>query len=86
MDPLRATGRSTRLVDEAIQTLFTTGYVEVRDHLDKRMDHNILFERVLSRLLTEHRGVKFNKGNAEYSLFLYTHEHLRPESEQASHM
>lgn len=55
----RCTGQTTRLVDEAIQTLFITGEVVVKDHVDKRQCHIMLYEKVVARLLLEHRRDQF---------------------------
>jgi hypothetical protein len=52
--PARATGQTTRMVDAAIQTLFTTGEVAVRDHVDHRPTHKLLYEKVVARLHLEH--------------------------------
>ena len=50
----RCTGQTTRLVDAAIQTLFTSGEVRVRDHVDHRPTHKFLYEKVVKRLSLEH--------------------------------
>ena len=50
----RRSGRSTRLIDEYIQELFTTGRVRVLDHHSSREAHNDLFVRVITRLKVEH--------------------------------
>lgn len=50
----RCTGQTTRLIDAAIQTLFNTGEVTVRDHLDRRANHRLVYEKVVARLKLEH--------------------------------
>jgi hypothetical protein len=56
----RMTGQTTRIVDEAIQELFTKGEVTVTDHMDPikypqcRMN---AYDRVLRRLNIEHKAV-----------------------------
>lgn len=53
----RATGRTTRLADEAIQTLFTEGKVTVKDHADTKYAQQDLLHKILSRLENEHGGI-----------------------------
>jgi hypothetical protein len=55
----RATGQTTRLIDAAIQTLFTTGEVKPRDHVDRRANHKMVYELVVARLKLEHRREQF---------------------------
>lgn len=55
----RATGQTTRLVDEAIQTLFTTGEVTVRDHVDRLANHRVVYDKVVQRLKLEHSREQF---------------------------
>ncbi len=58
-EPGRCTGQTTRLVDAAIQTLFTEGEVAVRDHIDRRANHQMVYEKVVARLKLEHRREQF---------------------------
>ena len=58
-EPGRATGQTTRLVDAAIQTLFTHGEVKVLDHVDRRANHKMVYELVVARLKLEHRREQF---------------------------
>lgn len=51
---MRASGQTTRLVDEAIQTLFTTGSVVCKDHHDNSRSHTRLMLIVVDRLQQEH--------------------------------
>lgn len=51
---MRRSGMTTRLADQYIQELFTTGYVEVRDHVDTRQMHEYLWKMVIRRLQFEH--------------------------------
>ena len=56
----RRTGRSTRQIDEAIQSLFTTGFILVIDHHEHGTHSKAneqLFDRVLNRLYVEHSEV-----------------------------
>ncbi len=55
----RLTGRSTRLVDDAIQILFTFGEVIIVDHHGTRESNERLFMRVERRLQAEHPGKEF---------------------------
>lgn len=58
-DGKRATGQTTRQIDAAIQTLFTVGEVTVRDHVDRRANHQLVYEKVVARLKLEHRREQF---------------------------
>lgn len=58
-EPGRATGQTTRQIDAAIQTLFTTGEVIVRDHVDRRANHKMVYEKVVARLKLEHSREQF---------------------------
>jgi len=57
----RGTGRTTRLVDKAIQTLFTDKIVLVRDHFNSREAHKHLADRIMDRMHYEHPGVQVEK-------------------------
>ncbi len=54
-DSERCTGRTIRLVDYYIQKLYETGYVVVKDHVDKPICHKECARRVMKRLKNEHR-------------------------------
>ncbi|MGI4822250.1 MAG: hypothetical protein ACRYFV_13655 [Janthinobacterium lividum] len=58
-EPDRCTGQTTRLIDAAIQTLFTEGEVTVRDHVDRPANHKMVYEKVVARLKLEHRRELF---------------------------
>ena len=58
-EPGRATGQTTRMVDAAIQTLFKTGEVIVRDHVDRPANHRMVYDKVVARLKLEHRREQF---------------------------
>lgn len=62
----RATGRSTRLADEAIQTLFTKGFVVIRDHYNNSGAHHYLYNIVVSRLKAEHNLTWFHSTFDKY--------------------
>ena len=55
---MRATGRTTRLVDEAIQNLFNNGRCVAHDHWPEKHAYQYLFERILKRLEIEHNKSK----------------------------
>ena len=55
---MRATGRTTRLVDEAIQNLFNNGRCIAFDHWPDRCADQYLLERILKRLEIEHNKSK----------------------------
>lgn len=60
---MRASGRTTRLVDQAIQELFTKGSTTFMDHhfgenpKQHRRACEFGFDILLKRLASEHRGV-----------------------------
>jgi len=65
----RRTGRSTRIVDAAIQQLFPIGDVFIRDHYDRREGHQRLASIMKRRLDTEHGGrYKFDKKELKFTL------------------
>lgn len=53
---VRRTGRTTRIVDAAIQELFTKGEVQIADH---HHEGNHAMSLFILRMNTEHRGIKF---------------------------
>ena len=55
----RGTGRTTRLVDDAIQRLFNKEPVLVVDHFNHPMANNYLLERIEGRLHNEHPRVMY---------------------------
>lgn len=57
----RATGRTTRKVDELVYMFFTAPYGEwiaVVDHYDGRMADNMLFNKFMKRMDTEYPSVE----------------------------
>lgn len=50
----RATGRTTRAIDGAVQDLFHTGKCVVWDHVNSRKANNMLLDKVIQRLQNEH--------------------------------
>ena len=60
VDLNRATGRTTRLIDQYIQILFTNPNkeIEIIDHYGTQKANEFLARKVLSRLYAEHKGVK----------------------------
>lgn len=54
-EQLRNTGRTTKIVDKAIQTLFIKGVVIAKDHVNERYYNIKIYERILGRLISEHR-------------------------------
>lgn len=52
---LRRTGRTTRIVDTAVQTLFNTGFIRIEDHYwTGKNDDRHIFSVLLKRLYSEH--------------------------------
>jgi len=49
----RRSGRTTRLVDKAIQDLFNEGVSHIEDHFDSKVSHDLLFDKVVRRLKSE---------------------------------
>lgn len=59
---LRRTGRTTRIVDAAIQTLFEAGIVKIMDHdfdfrLSDNKRNNEVLQLVVNRIRNEHNAV-----------------------------
>ena len=57
----RATGRTTRELDELVYRFFTAPYGEwiaVVDHYDGRMANDMLFNKFMKRMETEHPSVE----------------------------
>ena len=50
-------GRTTRIIDKAIQRLFNGERVAVYDHYDTLKTHNLLAKKIERRLQIEHYGV-----------------------------
>lgn len=73
-DQNRRTGRTTRLVDEAIQTIFTKGTWTARDHYDDIHAHRTLFQRVMDRLNREH-NFSYYLGKGDLSLGVSANAH-----------
>jgi len=57
---MRRSGRTTRLIDEAVQALFNNGSVVVYDHHPTKRADERLFEMLLERLSREHEINKTN--------------------------
>lgn len=53
---MRGTGRTTRLVDEYVQKLYSTPNtaIEIRDHWQDNLGHRHLIERIKTRFRNEH--------------------------------
>ena len=55
---MRKNGNTTRIIDEAVQTLFTKGEVTIVDHYGTEIASTNAFYRFLDRLEAEHfRGM-----------------------------
>lgn len=50
----RRSGRTIKLVDKAVNELFTNGEAIVKDHYDSRESHTDLLKLIIRRLHTEH--------------------------------
>lgn len=69
----RRTGRSTRIIDSAIQRLFFTGKTKVVDHHSSDQANNSTLHKTITRLISEHQltmGVDFivEKGTTTITL------------------
>lgn len=60
-DPLRQSGQTTRIVDRAIQRLFITGKVTIRDHHPAAEETDRAFKILCKRLNSEHPRVVFRQ-------------------------
>lgn len=62
MEDKRHSGRTTRLVDDYIQLLFTTergSLIKVRDHYPSNDAHRTLLDKIALRLKNEHPGIGY---------------------------
>lgn len=66
----RQNGQTTRLVDEYIQLLFTTGEIHIQDHYPNRQANENLMERILDRLQHEHRMTKDSLSINRYNFII----------------
>lgn len=67
----RATGRSTRLVDEYVQKFFTEPIgtpIKVLDHWNDARAHHGLMSKLIDRLTYEHKGVHFSVNNTNNTI------------------
>lgn len=68
---LRKSGRTTRLIDDYIQLLFTTekgSLIKVRDHFPSNDAHRMLIDKIVSRLKTEHPGIDLDVNYRERTI------------------
>jgi hypothetical protein len=72
----RSSGNTTRLIDTAVQIIFSGYICVVRDHYNRGNDlmaNTILFEKIQMRLHLEHQNqvdlFNFDKENLEISLY-----------------
>jgi len=56
--PIRRSGNTTRIIDEAVQELFENGKVRILDHNDTRMSHRYILDKFIKRLDSEHGANK----------------------------
>jgi len=65
-EELRATGKTTRLVDEYIQKLYSclNDYIEIKDHFNSFHSNKYLQDLIIKRLISEHPRDKYElRGN-----------------------
>lgn len=69
---VRQIGNSTRLIDNAIQIIFSGYICVIRDHVNNNRTNQFLFDKIMGRLESEHRGsvhrLNIDKSNLEISL------------------
>ena len=66
----RRSGRTTRLVNEAIDELYEKGSVELKDHYDSPIATINLLRKVLYRLHNEHSHMNYShEGNKVFFIF-----------------
>lgn len=59
---LRATGRTTRIIDQCVQEIFKNGYTIFKDHYDTDKSNMMLAEKIINRVKMEHNiDLKVNK-------------------------
>lgn len=68
LTPERRSGNSTRLVDNAIQLLFTHGWIKVIDHYGGREASKFLFKRVIQRIKNEHPSLKIIEDRNNFTI------------------
>ena len=66
----RQTGASTRLIDYYIQQLFTTGKAVIQDHYPNPIADQILFDRFVARLVSEHKQNNFKINKSKLTITL----------------
>jgi len=52
---VRKDGNTTRQINFAVERLFKGDRVIVRDHFDNKFAHRILLEKIIDRLVVEHK-------------------------------
>lgn len=68
---IRCSGRTTRLIDDYIQLLFTTekgSTIKVSDHYPSNDAHRRLIDKIMIRLNNEHPGCKFDVNYRERTI------------------
>ena len=68
---LRKSGRTTRLIDDYIQLLFTTdkgSLIKVRDHFPTNDAHRMLMDKIIERMKNEHPGVELDVNYRERTI------------------
>jgi hypothetical protein len=68
---LRKSGRTTRLIDDYIQLLFTTdkgSLIKIRDHFPANDAHRMLMDKIIERMKNEHPGVELDVNYRERTI------------------
>lgn len=82
----RATGRSTRLIDEYIQKLFENRgqWIKIYDHYESKQAHNILANKIIKRIQNEHPGTVYdcNKKTCEIKIIECARDYVNEMEDQ----
>ena len=78
---VRRDGNSTRLVDNAIQIIFSGDICVVEDHCKTKLSSELLYNKIIRRLMTEHlfmykAGIYSNKKKLEIGLRSFPDKNL----------
>jgi hypothetical protein len=71
---MRATGKTTRIIDNLIQELMITGQCRVYDHNPLQNSQKLVLDKVIARLNLEHPGCELIVNKEELIIKLYDYE------------
>jgi hypothetical protein len=67
---MRRTGKTARIVDDSIQTLFKEGEVVVEDHIPGHSNADRVCEIIMRRLSVEHHSTRVRKDEGSNKIIL----------------